>query len=135
MTIDELEPTYEILKPKHGNTIQPVDKEEKKNTSGLMRRFKLEYTQEIVTQGGYVVKEKPPVLGQICETEHMFEEMLVPEQVVTETILKRLYEGLIAELRNPNHVLEEPSERKKKEQEVVTQDVEGPTIIPLRSVK
>lgn len=135
MTLDELEPTYEILKPKRGNTIQPVDKEEKKNTIGLMRRFKLEYTQEIVTQGGYVVKEKPPVLGQICETEHMFEEMLVPEQVVTETILKKLYEGLIAELRNPNHTLKEPNERKNKEREVVTQDVEGPTIIPLRSVK
>lgn len=135
MTLDELEPTYEILKPKHGNTIQPVDKEEKKNTSGLMRRFKLEYTQEIVTQGGYVVKEKPPVLGQICETEHMFEEMLVPEQVVTETILKKLYEGLIAELRNPNHALEEPSESKEEGQEVVTHEVEEPTIIPLRSVK
>lgn len=135
MTLDELEPTYEILKPKHGNTIQPVDKEEKKNTSGLMRRFKLEYTQEIVTQGGYVVKEKPPVLGQICETEHMFEEMLVPEQVVTETILKKLYEGLIVELRNPNNALEKPSEWKKEEQEVVTHEVEEPTIIPLRSVK
>jgi len=72
---------------------------------GLTRKYKIVFTRETLTDEGVVVKEKAPIIGQICETEHMFENVLVPEVVIEETILQKLFEGLKVELHNPNHCL------------------------------
>lgn len=72
---------------------------------GLTRKYKIVFTREIVTDEGIVIKEKAPIMGQICETEHTFKETLVPETVIEEMMLQKLCDGLKAELRNPNACL------------------------------
>ena len=96
---------------------------------GLNRRFKLIFTQEIITDDGCVVKEKPAILGQIIETERLFQETLVPEIVITETILNRLCEGVKAELRNPNACLNQEN----KQAECKEVQVAEPNIMRLNS--
>ena len=98
---------------------------------GLKRRYKIVFTRETVTDEGVVVKEKAPIIGQICETEHMFENVLIPEVVIEETILQKLFEGLKAELHNPNHCLN----TKNIKNEVKIEEPEVQTIIPLHPIK
>ncbi len=94
---------------------------------GLTRKYKIVFTRETVTDEGVVVKEKAPIIGQICETEHMF--VLVPEEVIEETILQKLFEGLKAELHNPNHCLNKDTTKEVKVEEPPIEQ----TITPLNS--
>lgn len=97
---------------------------------GLKCRYKLVFTRETVTDEGYVVKEKPPVMGQIYETEEMLRMLLVPELVVDQTILQKLYEGIKNELEHPNACLNKKDIT--KEVKVEEPPIE-PIIIPLNS--
>lgn len=97
---------------------------------GLTRRYKVIFTRETLTDEGVVVKEKAPIIGQICETEHMFENVLVPEVVIEETILQKLYDGIKNELEHPNACLNKKDIT--KEVKVEEPPIEQ-TIIPLNS--
>ena len=57
---------------------------------GLKRRYKVVFTRETVTDEGIVVKQKPPIYGQILENEEMLQMLLVPEVIVEQTILQTL---------------------------------------------
>ena len=94
---------------------------------GLTRKYKIVFTRETVTDEGYVAKEKPPIMGQILETDHMFENMLVPETVIEEMILEKLFNGLKNELKNPNACLK----NKKDNDEIKVEEPEIQIIIPL----
>ena len=94
----------------------------------MKRVYKLVFTEQTVTDEGVVVKEKPEVIGQICEPESHFTNILVPEVVISQTVLLRLYEGLKVELEHPNHAW-----KNKYSQSIINEppiEVE-PTIIPL----
>ena len=95
----------------------------------LKRRYKIVFTRETVTDEGVVVKQKPPIYGQILENEEMFQMLLVPEVVVDKTVLQRLYEGIKAQLENPNHEL------KNEKEEIKIEEPEVQTIIPLYPTK
>ena len=97
---------------------------------GLKRRYKLVFTRETVTDEGIVVKEKPQILGQILENEEMLQILLVPELVVEQTILQKLYEGVKNELEHPNACLNKKDIT--KEVKVEEPQIE-PIIIPLNS--
>ena len=92
---------------------------------GLKRRYKIVFTRETVTDEGVVVKRKPPIYGQILENEEMLQMLLVPEVVVDQTVLQRLYEGIKAQLENPNHEL------KNEKEEIKIEEPSIQTIIPL----
>ena len=97
---------------------------------GLKRRYKIVFTRETVTDEGIVVKQKPPICGQILENEEMLQMLLVPEVIVEQTILQRLYDGIKAELENPNAYLNKKdiSKEVKVEEPSIKQN-----IIPLNS--
>ena len=97
---------------------------------GLKRRYKIVFTRETVTDEGYVIKEKPPIYGQILENEEMLKMLLVPEVIVEQTILQRLYDGIKAELENPNAYLNKKDITKEVKAEESSIE---PTIIPLNS--
>lgn len=47
---------------------------------GLKRRLKLTFTQEIITDDGCFVKEKPAISAQIVEPERLFQETFLMKQ-------------------------------------------------------
>lgn len=94
----------------------------------MKRVYKLVFTEQTVTDEGVVVKEKPTVMGQVCEPESHFANMLVPEVVISQTALLKLYECLKVELEHPNHAWKNKGTQPDIKEPPV--DVE-PTIIPL----
>ena len=97
----------------------------------MKRVFRLVFTEQTVTDDDIVAKEKPEVIVQICEPEDHFAKMLVPDKIVSQTMLDKLYEGLKAEIENPNHTW-----KKKGSQPTVNEPTfEGePIIIPLNKL-
>ena len=86
---------------------------------GLYRKYTLTFTREDVTDEGGIVKELPPIICQVKQTENELKMSYLNENVIAEMVVDKMCNGIKQELQNHNQAVKKDDENEETEQTII----------------